>query len=70
MNLVTVVTRAIERIEATPEDGLNAPGPYPELAQDGRRWIKEGRYWFRYSVTMPPVIVAVFFETADLPGRA
>jgi hypothetical protein len=31
-------------------------------------WIKVGRYWFRYAVIDPPVIVAVFYETADIPA--
>jgi hypothetical protein len=26
-------------------------------------------YWVAYSTMQPPVIVAVFNETADIPGR-
>ena len=29
-----------------------------------------GRYWIAYSTTAPPVIVGVFYDTADIPGRA
>jgi hypothetical protein len=31
--------------------------------------VKSGRYWISYSIRPPPVIVAVFFETADIEGR-
>jgi hypothetical protein len=31
--------------------------------------VKAGRYWIAYSTKQPPVIVAVFYETADIPGR-
>ena len=69
-HLITAVIRAAERIEHRPDAGLLAPRPYPALAREGRRWIKAGRYWIAYTTTNPPVIVAVFFEMADLPGRA
>ena len=60
---------AADRIEADPAAGLPAPRPYPELARPGRAWVKAGRYWVLYRTTAPPVIIAVFFETADIPGR-
>ena len=70
-NLARALAGAIRRIELAPEAGLPAPRPYPDLAGEGRLWIKEGRYWFRYRPSPPPpVIVAVFFETVDIPGRA
>jgi hypothetical protein len=31
--------------------------------------VKAGRYWVAYNTTQPPVIVAVFYETANIPGR-
>jgi len=68
-NLIAAVIRAAERIEHTPGIGLPAPRPYPALARDGLRWIKEGRYRIAYTMTVRPIIVAVFFEMADLPGR-
>jgi hypothetical protein len=52
-----------------PGDGLPAPRPYPELARPGQAWLKAGRYWIAYGTGAPPVILAVFFETADIPGR-
>jgi hypothetical protein len=32
-------------------------------------WIKAGRYWVSCTTASPPVIVGVFFETANIPGR-
>jgi plasmid stabilization system protein ParE len=68
-NLITALAAAESMIERRPGAGLAAPRPYPELAQPGRAWIKSGRYWVTYSLTTPPVILAVFFETADMGGR-
>ena len=48
---------------------LPAPRPYPELAAEGEAWIHASPYWIAYSLTQPPVILAVFFERADIPGR-
>jgi plasmid stabilization system protein ParE len=69
-NLADAVERAAERIERDPAAGFPAPRPYPSLAQPGRAWIKEGSYWFAYSIATPPVIVGIFHDTADIPGRA
>jgi hypothetical protein len=35
----------------------------------GRAWVKAGRDWVAYRTTQPPVIVAVFYETANTPNR-
>jgi plasmid stabilization system protein ParE len=68
-NLMAAVRRAATRIELAPEAGLPAPRPYPALARVGRRWLKEGRYWFAYSLTTPPVILAVFHDQAAISRR-
>ena len=68
-NLVIAMQEAAERIEADPAGGLPAPRPYPELARPRRAWVKAGRYWVLDRTTTPPVIIAVFFETANIPGR-
>ena len=60
---------AWQKIVATPAMGLAAPRPYPRLAHPGRAWIKAGRYWIAYSTVPPPVVVGVFYETADIPHR-
>jgi plasmid stabilization system protein ParE len=68
-NLLRALERAKDRIASAPEAGLPAPRPYPSLAQHGRRWIVEGRYWLSYSLTKPPVISGVFYDMANIPGR-
>jgi hypothetical protein len=60
----------MERIDGAPLTGLRAPRPYPEMARDDERWVKEGRFWLAYSLTIPPVILSVFYDQADLPRRA
>jgi plasmid stabilization system protein ParE len=60
---------AERRIDERPNTGLPAPRPYRQLARPGVAWIKAGRYWVSYTTTSPPVIVAVYFETANIPGR-
>jgi hypothetical protein len=60
---------AVGRIEENPAAGLAAPRPYPHLARPGRAWIKVGRYWVGYRTVPSPIIIAVFYETADIPRR-
>jgi plasmid stabilization system protein ParE len=67
--LFSALDQAEGKIETNPAAGLPAPRPYPQLAHPGRKWLKAGRYWIAYNPTNPPVIVAVFYETADIPGR-
>jgi plasmid stabilization system protein ParE len=69
IRLMAAVAEASRKIEANPEAGLAAPRPYPQLARPGRASLKVGRYWISYTTTRPPVIAAVFYETADIPGR-
>ena len=67
--LQAALDAAERKIESNPAAGLAAPRPYPRLARPGRAWVKAGRYWVAYSTAHPPVIVAVFYETADIPRR-
>ena len=67
--MVAALAEAEAKIEGNPADGLPAPRPYPALKRPGRAWIKAGRYWVAYRTKTPLMIVAVFFETADIPGR-
>ena len=67
--LVAALDEAERRIEGNPSAGLAAPHPYPRLARPGVVWIKVGRYWVSYTTTSPPVIVGVFYENANIPGR-
>ena len=66
--LFAALDKAERRID-NGDAGLSAPRPYPRLVRPGRAWIKAGRYWISYSTTAPPVIVGVYFETANIPGR-
>lgn len=60
---------AERKIESDPAAGLVAPRSYPQVARRSRAWVKAGRYWVAYNTTQPPVIVAMFYETANIPGR-
>ena len=68
-NLIAALDQAAAQIERSPGAGLQAPRPYPFLAQLGRLWIKAGRYWIAYSITDPPVILARFHDAANIPER-
>jgi plasmid stabilization system protein ParE len=67
--LIRALADAEARIERAPLTGLPTPRPYPHLAQPGRAWIRSGRYWIAYTTADPPVITAVFYNAADIPGR-
>jgi plasmid stabilization system protein ParE len=67
--LLSAVDEASARIELTPDVGLSAPRPYPQLARAGERWLKIGRYWIAYGLQPVPTIIAVFYDSADIPNR-
>lgn len=69
INLAASVRKALAAIGRRPDAGLPYPRPYLDLAQPGELWIKEGRSWFAYSLTMPAVVLAVFFDQADIVSR-
>jgi len=69
LNLRATLRAAERRIVTEPSAGQPAPRPYPEIARPGWAWIAVGLYWVAYSTTNPPVILAVFYATADIPGR-
>jgi len=66
--LIAALEAASRKIEKSPNAVLGAPRPYPHLARPDRLWIKAGRYWIAYEPAIP-VIVGVFYETANIPGR-
>ena len=68
-NLIVALEDAWRTIVGNPENGLPAPRPYPMLARPGRGWILSGRYWIAYNTRPPIAIVAVFYDSADIPGR-
>jgi len=67
--LVVALDSAWLTITSDPAAGLAAPRPYPQLARPGRQWIKVGRYWIGYRTEAPPIIFAVFYDTANIPKR-
>lgn len=69
LNLIAALETASARIERDPAAGLLAPRPYPSLTKPGRRWLHIRPYWVGYSATTPPVISAVFYDAANIPGR-
>ena len=68
-NLSAALRNAEARIARAPHEGLPAPRPYPILTPANRLWIKEGRYWIAYRLSPKPIIVGVFYDSADIPGR-
>jgi plasmid stabilization system protein ParE len=66
--LIAALEEASRRIETNPKAGLATPRPYRHLARPDRLWVKAGRYWIAYE-PMAPIIVGVFYETANIPGR-
>ena len=60
---------AWKKVITSPAAGLSVPRPYPQLTRPGRVWIKSGRYWIAWQTEPEPVIVGVFYDTANIPGR-
>lgn len=67
--LAAALESAWRAITSKPEAGLQAPRPYPALARPGHAWVKAGRYWIAYRTKPRLIIIAVFFETANIPDR-
>jgi len=67
--LVAALEKAWQAIAIHPAAGLAVPRPHPNLARPGWAWVRAGRGWVAYNTQPRPVIVAVFHDTADIPGR-
>lgn len=70
LNLLDALEKAEALIDHNPTAGLAAPRPYPRLRREGRFWIKVGTYWIAYVIRPSRVIIAVFHDRADIPGRS
>jgi len=68
-NFLLALREASAMIERDPAAGLPAPRPYPQIARPGLAWVKAGRYWVAYRSRPRLVIVAVFYESANIPRR-
>jgi plasmid stabilization system protein ParE len=67
--LIAALREASAAIQRDPTIGLPAPRAYPQLTRPGQAWVKAGRYWIAYRPRPQPAIVAVFYETANIPRR-
>jgi plasmid stabilization system protein ParE len=67
-NLLKGLEAAKARISAKPGRIYSAPRPYPALEYLGWRWLLERHYWIAYSKEKPPLITAIFHESANIPG--
>jgi len=69
-HLADSIDRASARYLANRGPVYNAPRPYPSLLRRNWRWTKEGRYWIAFSPAKSgPVIRAIFYDSANIPGR-
>lgn len=67
--LLVAVREASELIERNPGAGVDAPRPYPQLERRRWAWVKVHRYWIGYRRDPELTIAAVFYDSADIPGR-
>lgn len=47
----------------------DTPRPYPTVREVGAYWVHFPPYWIAYRRPASPVISAVFYDAADIPGR-
>lgn len=66
--LLNAIDLAVTQIQDGHASALSHPRPYPALSDRGYLWTKSGRYWIAYS-TRPYQIIAIFYDTANIPGR-
>ncbi len=70
IRMTEAVAMAAARIEERAGPFLPTPRPYPDLADLGWQWLKEGRYWIAFTVLQDGyAITGIFFETANIPAR-
>ncbi len=66
-NLTRASRTAMRQIAAGKR--LPFPRPYPDLAREGEAWTHAGHYWIAHTTAKPATIIAIFYDTADIPGR-
>ena len=68
--MTSCLQTALAQIDQQTAIAFPAPRPYPELAARGWQWTKAERYWIGFKRLGADVaITAVFYDTADIPGR-
>jgi len=63
------LSNASAAIRAGTAASLPAPRPYPAVTRPTWVWMKAGSYWVAYRRRPSLAITAVFYDTADIPGR-
>ena len=70
---VRALMRTLATASAAILDGSAArydtPRPYPSVRELGAYWVHFPPYWIGYRRPTSPVISAVFYDGADIPGR-
>ena len=69
LNLMAALAEAADLIQHNPHVGIGAPRPYPQVKRNGVAWLRVGRYWIAYLQRPELMISAVYYDTADIPGR-
>lgn len=68
-NLDAALARAEAGIASGRARARAFPPTYRDLARPGRAWLREGIYWIAYQQTVPPVIIGVFWDRAEIARR-
>lgn len=70
LRMSEAIERAGARIEEQIGPFLLYPRPYPAILVDNWKWLKEARYWIAFEPVFDGyMITAVFYDTANIPGR-
>ena len=70
LRLSDAVEAAIQAVDNPSASWLSFPRPYPELAVEGFRWIKQHRYWFAYTADAGETLIHhVIYDRSDIVNR-
>jgi hypothetical protein len=68
-NLDNAMAEAEAAILRGPKRPRRYPATYSGLTRPGIAWLKSRSYWVAYQQTVPPVIIAVFWDQAEIDRR-
>lgn len=64
------IERAALKIERQIGPFLPHPRPYPVIAIQNWKWLKEARHWIAFEpMSDGYAITAVFYDASNIPGR-
>ncbi len=69
VRLLKTLEDASDIVRRGTQDFLIAPPRYPTLAAYGLRWFKVWHYWIAITSEADPKLMAIIYETADIPGQ-